>query len=151
MSLDRFKTAQASADAGFAQALAELESGAKRSHWIWYIFPQLVGLGHSPNARWYGVRGRDEAVAYLRDPELFARLQAVTEAVGRQLGDEVSLVTLMGGTTDALKLVSSLTLFERIARAEDKDHFAQRCAEILSLAERQGYARCTFTLAELRD
>lgn len=151
MSLDRFKIAQASGEAGFAQALKELEAGEKRSHWIWYIFPQLVGLGHSLNARRYGLRGREEAVAYVRDPELFARLQAATEAVGRQLGAGVSLVTLLGGTTDALKFVSSLTLFERIARAEGKDHFAQRCAEILSVAERQGYARCAFTLAELRE
>lgn len=150
MSLGRFKSAQASSEAGFARALKELNAGEKRSHWIWYIFPQLAGLGQSSTARWYGLRGRDEAVAYLRDPELFARLQAVTEAVGRHLGGGVSLVALMGGTTDALKLVSSLTLFERIAQAEGKKNFAQRCAEIVSLAERQGFARCEFTLAELR-
>src|SRR5687767_6020263 len=145
MSLARFKTAQDAANSGFATALAELQAGQKQSHWIWYVFPQLAGLGQSPTARLYGLAGLDEARAYRRDAELAGRLSAAVEAVAQHLARGLRLIDLMGGRTDALKLVSSLTLFERVAQDEGDADFAWRCAEILAVAERQGFPRCAFT------
>lgn len=151
MSLARFKAAQDAAEGGFAVALQELRAGRKQSHWIWYIFPQLVGLGRSSTARLYGLTGRNEARAYLKDPELFARLNQAIETVAGQLQNGVELVDLMGSTTDALKLVSCATLFERVAEDASRGELARRCAQILSMAERQGYPRCAFTQAELES
>src|SRR5205085_4519756 len=102
--LERFTRAQDGAG-GITQAIAELDAGAKRSHWIWYIFPQLAGLGSSPMAEMYGLRGADEAAAYLRHPVLRERLLSAMNAVRRQ---SVPLRTLMGSHIDALKLVSSM-------------------------------------------
>ena len=70
MSLERFHQAQAGRSAGYDTALAEIRAGGKRSHWIWYIFPQIEGLGHSSTARAYALRDLGEACAYLRDPIL---------------------------------------------------------------------------------
>jgi uncharacterized protein (DUF1810 family) len=83
--LARFKTAQEAAGDGFATALRELRAGRKTSHWIWYVFPQIEGLGSSPAARHYALAGPREAEAYLRDPVLGERLLAATEAAHRHL------------------------------------------------------------------
>jgi uncharacterized protein (DUF1810 family) len=99
--------------------LAEIRRGRKTSHWIWYIFPQLEGLGRSSIARAYAIRDLAEACNYLRDPLLRARYEEITSAVSDQLTRGVSLEDLMGSRTDALKLVSSLTLFRAAARALD--------------------------------
>src|SRR5262245_45334987 len=114
--LDRFKRAQ-EGPGGFAAALAELEAGRKRSHWIWYVFPQLAGLGQSAMAVRYGLQGVAEARAYLVDPELRDRLLRVTNAVLAQLQHESApaLADVMGSEIDALKLVSSMTLFREVA------------------------------------
>ncbi len=106
--LDRFVVAQ---DGVYPQALAELRGGAKRSHWMWFIFPQVAGLGHSAMARTYAIAGADEARAYLAHPVLGARLIEATEAVTAARG---SADTIMGGI-DAMKLRSSMTLFARVA------------------------------------
>jgi uncharacterized protein (DUF1810 family) len=79
--LDRFRTAQADSMAGFATALSELRAGRKTSHWIWYVFPQLAGLGRLPTARRFGLADVDEAAAYLRDPVLGTRLAESVAAV----------------------------------------------------------------------
>src|SRR6187402_2848253 len=100
--LDRFKTAQ---QHQYATALGELQAGRKRSHWIWFIFPQLEGLGSSAMARAFAVFGVDEAVEYLRDPVLRERLAAVTHTVA---SSPVPLRELMGSDVDARKLVSSM-------------------------------------------
>ena len=152
MSLERFLTAQSSTDRGFATALSELRAGRKRSHWIWYIFPQLAGLGHSTTAQFYALRDFAEASDYLAHPVLRTRLDEVTTAVGDQLDGGVALVELMGGKIDALKLVSSLTLFEQVAaKRVEPDRslqpFLETCTRILASAERQGFARCARTLA----
>jgi uncharacterized protein (DUF1810 family) len=139
--LDRFVRAQ---DAGgFAQAMAELEAGAKRSHWIWFVFPQLSGLGSSPMAEEFGVRGAEEAAAYLRHAVLRERLLAAMNAVKRQPGP---LRTLMGSQIDALKLVSSMTLFHEVARREGDDEIAQAAGGILAAAKQQGFHECEFTI-----
>jgi len=105
--LDRFVAAQASI---YAAALAELRAGRKRSHWMWFIFPQIAGLGQSAMARLYAISDLDQARAYLAHPVLGPRLRecvaAVAPSAGRRTPEEI-----MGGI-DAVKLRSSLTLFE---------------------------------------
>jgi uncharacterized protein (DUF1810 family) len=101
--LARFHDAQAR---DHADALAELRRGRKRGHWIWYVFPQLRGLGRSPTAAHYGIRDLGEARAYLADPVLGPRLREATEALCRHADPE----RVLGGL-DAMKARSSLTLF----------------------------------------
>jgi uncharacterized protein (DUF1810 family) len=79
--LGRFRVAQEDPRSGFATALAELRAGRKTSHWIWYVFPQLAGLGRLPTARRFGLADVDEAAAYLRDPVLGTRLAEAVAAV----------------------------------------------------------------------
>jgi uncharacterized protein (DUF1810 family) len=145
--LARFEEAQAGPGGGHAAALAELAAGAKRGHWIWYVFPQLAGLGQSHMSRRYAIRDLDEAVAYLADPVLAARLVEISAVVAAQLRRGVRLAALMGSDLDAAKLVSSLTLFERAAAP---DHaLATLATEILDAAEAQGHPRCRFTRERL--
>ncbi|MDB6092776.1 MAG: hypothetical protein JWM32_338 [Verrucomicrobia bacterium] len=153
MSLDRFKKAQEGKFAGYATALAELRAGRKTSHWIWYIFPQLAGLGHSSTARHYALKDLDEACDYLRDPLLRERLQTATQAVADKLAKDARITDLMGSSIDALKLVSSLTLCEiaarRLANSEAEQSFAaleKLCRQVLDAARPQGLERCQFTL-----
>lgn len=151
-SLERFHQAQASSHAGYNTALSEIRQGRKTSHWIWYIFPQIEGLGRSSTARAYALRDLAEACAYLRDPILRARYEEITGAVAEQLSRGRPLEELMGSKIDALKLVSSITLFRAAARSlanEDPtfDALAQRCKSILEQAAAQGYPPCTQTLA----
>ncbi|GGL30769.1 DUF1810 domain-containing protein [Phycicoccus endophyticus] len=109
--VSRFVAAQ---DAGgtYAQALSELRAGHKRSHWMWFVLPQLAGLGRSPTARYYGVGGLVEARAYLAHPVLGPRLVECCEALLALDGDDP--VAVLGGI-DAVKLRSSMTLFARAA------------------------------------
>ena len=156
MSLARFHQAQASPSAGYDTALAEIRRGRKTSHWIWYIFPQLESLGRSSIARAYALRDLAEACDYLRDPLLRARYEEIAGAVSDQLARGVALEDLMGSRTDALKLVSSLTLFRAAAQSlagEDPNFapLAQRCDSILEETTAQGYPPCTHTLAQLAD
>ena len=154
----RFRRAQDEGDAGFEVALRELQAGRKRSHWIWYVFPQLAGLGQSAMAQAFGIRDRDEAESYLRDDVLRARLARAVATVAEQLEDPRSLRLddLMGGHIDALKLVSSLTLFEAVAidlhAREPEEALAALAADAsrgLAVADSQGYPRCAFTLRQL--
>lgn len=106
--LDRFVVAQ---DGVYPQALAELRAGAKRSHWMWFVFPQIAGLGQSAMARTYAIAGADEARAYLAHLVLGTRLIEATAAV---TGAQGSAEAIMGGI-DAVKLRSSMTLFAAVA------------------------------------
>lgn len=106
--LDRFVRAQ---DGGtWEAALAELERGRKTTHWMWFVFPQIAGLGRSPMAQRYAISSLEEAEAYLRHPVLGPRLvlAATTVAVAPGTAEEI-----LGGI-DAVKLRSSMTLFTRI-------------------------------------
>ena len=143
--LERFTRAQ---ERDFAQALAELDAGRKRSHWIWYVFPQLAGLGSSPAAQTYGLHGVEEADAYLRHPVLRDRLLAAANAVRRHLERESpgGLRSLMGSDIDALKLVSSMTLFREAARRAGDEEVASAAHAILLAAKTQGFSECEFTL-----
>jgi uncharacterized protein (DUF1810 family) len=154
MSLDRFHKAQASASNGYDTALAEIRRGRKTSHWIWYIFPQIEGLGRSSTARAYAIRDLAEACEYLRDPLLRARYEEIAGGVSEQLASGRALEDLMGGSIDALKLVSSLTLFRAAAQrlvADDPtfNFLAQRCDSILGQTNAQGYPPCAQTRSRL--
>ena len=105
--LDRFVTAQADS---YATALGELRRGRKQSHWMWWVFPQLAGLGHSATARAYAIRSADEARAYLAHPLLAARLVEATAAVTAATGTAEAIL----GAVDAMKLRSSMTLFDAV-------------------------------------
>jgi uncharacterized protein (DUF1810 family) len=105
--LRRFVEAQ---DRVYETVLAELRNGAKRSHWIWFVFPQLRGLGRSGTAQHYGISGLDEARAYLADPVLGPRLRECTQLVVAIDGRSVNEIF---GWPDNLKVCSSMTLFAR--------------------------------------
>lgn len=104
--LSRFIEAQARA---YDAALQELRDGRKRTHWMWFVFPQLRGLGRSEMAHRYGIAGLDEARAYLRHPLLDARLADCTRAMLAHAG--TPLATILG-VPDDLKFVSCMTLFD---------------------------------------
>ena len=152
--LERFVAAQA--DGEFEAALAEMRAGRKRGHWIWYVFPQLAGLGTSQLSRTYAIGGGDEAAAYLRHPLLSARLLQIAEAAAEQTRKGVPLTTMMGSPVDAAKLVSSMTLFGIVARSLPEEQrtavtsaIADAADAILSAATSQGFARCGHTEAAL--
>ena len=106
--LQRFIDAQ---EGIYETALAELRAGAKRSHWMWFIFPQLAGLGRSSTAQFYGIASLAEARAYLDHPLLGARLRECVEALLPWRGRPAEQIL---GPIDTLKLRSSLTLFDRV-------------------------------------
>jgi uncharacterized protein (DUF1810 family) len=96
VSLERFHDAQADAHSGDQAALAEMRSGRKRKHWIWYVFPQLAGLGRSGAAQYYAIQDLAEACEYLRDSLLRARYEEITAAVAEKLEAGVPVERLMG-------------------------------------------------------
>ena len=112
--LSRFLTAQnEGTPSSFERALSELKSGRKRSHWIWFVLPQLRCLGRSATAIHFGIEDLEEARAYLADPVLRERLEQVISVLAEQLEHpDQSLRKLMGKPIDATKTISSLTLFE---------------------------------------
>jgi len=103
--LERFVTAQAPV---FETVLAELRAGCKRSHWMWFVFPQLRGLGHSSTARFYGISSIEEARAYLAHPLLGPRLDLCTRIV---VTSESSSLHAIFGSPDDMKFRSCVTLF----------------------------------------
>ena len=114
--LERFVAAQ---DGGGThdRALAELRAGRKQSHWIWFVFPQIEGLGRSPTARAYAISSLAEARAYLDHPLLGPRLRESADALlGLDSGDAEAVM----GTVDAVKLRSSMTLFARADPDDDR-------------------------------
>ena len=94
---------------GYRQALEEIRSGRKINHWIWYIFPQLRCLGRRSLAHYYGVADKDEAQRYLEHPMLGARIREITEALLAH--KDKSAISILG-ETDAIKLRSSMTMFD---------------------------------------
>lgn len=108
--LTRFVTAQ---QGTYDTALAELRAGRKQTHWMWFIFPQIAGLGRSETARFYAIADRAEAKAYLTHRVLGARLVEATQAIlswaGRRSAESIL------GPVDALKFHSSMTLFDAVA------------------------------------
>ena len=105
LSVERFLKAQ---EGDYEVALAEIRAGRKQSHWIWYIFPQLKGLGRSGTSEYNGIDGMEEAKAYLKNPVLRGRLVEISEALLGLASDDADDVM---GFPDNLKLRSSMTLF----------------------------------------
>jgi uncharacterized protein (DUF1810 family) len=118
--LERFIDAQASV---YDAARAELAAGRKQSHWMWFVFPQIQGLGSSPTAKRFAITGLDEAIAYLNHPVLGARLRECAGLVHALEGKSVSEIF---GYPDDLKFHSSMTLFAETAKknptANGDDH-----------------------------
>ena len=131
--LERFVEAQVPA---YAQALAELRCGRKESHWMWFVFPQIAGLGSSPMARHYAIASAGEARAYLAHPLLGSRLREATEAVLTHRGRSAEAIF---GPVDAVKFRSSMTLFEaaggggRFGEAIDGFYEGRRDSRTLAL------------------
>lgn len=110
MNLERFVKAQ---EYSYGNALREIKMGRKSSHWVWYIFPQIKGLGRSYNARYYAINDLDEARAYVEHSILNARLREITSELLKH--KEVEVEHLMGSRIDAMKLRSSMTLFDVVS------------------------------------
>ena len=115
-SLDRFVEAQ---EHMYEIALEEIKNGEKQSHWMWYIFPQIRGLGMSSMAHIYGIAGLDEAKAYLDHPTLSVRLFELSEAL---LKHKKKRPEAIFGYTDAMKLRSSMTLFALVSEDDSVFH-----------------------------
>lgn len=107
--LERFVKAQ---EHDYQVALQEVQAGCKRSHWMWYLFPQIKGLGRSETAQYYAIQSAEEAKAYLAHPILGKRLQEISVAL---LGLPTSDAQTVFGYTDSLKLRSSMTLFYQVS------------------------------------
>jgi uncharacterized protein (DUF1810 family) len=137
--LDRFLSAQTEC---YLDALNELQAGEKKNHWMWYIFPQLKGLGSSSTATYYGISGLEEAQAYLGNGTLRMRLIESTEAV---LGIEHRSLREIFGDPDNYKFRSSMTLFEAVnpkiecfASCLEKYYNGRRDLETLRLLDSGG-------------
>lgn len=111
--LERFVTAQNKNRESYAVALSEIKAGQKQTHWIWYIFPQLMELGYSQRAKDYGITDIDEAKLYLAHPVLGERLREISQALLDLESDDANYV--MHGYPDDLKLRSSMTLFAQVS------------------------------------
>jgi len=112
LNLERFVEAQAPV---YDRALSELKAGRKQSHWMWFVFPQIAGLGHSPMAQHYAIQNLAEARAYLAHPLLGARLRECTQAAQDVEGKTAHEIF---GSPDDLKFCSSLTLFDLASPAD---------------------------------
>lgn len=137
--LDRFVNAQDTELYTFSEALNEIREGHKRGHWIWYVFPQIKGLGHSHNSEFYGISSRDEAKAYLEHPELGKRLRDITKALLNC--NNPSAFNILG-FPDVLKVQSCMTLFDLVSPNDifnevlDKYYEGKRCEKTI---RRLGY------------
>ncbi len=136
--LNRFVQAQAGV---YDIAMAELRAGRKQTHWMWFIFPQLRGLGHSPTAHHFGIASIGEAQAYLAHPLLGTRLESATQAV---LGIPGRSLAAIFGSPDDLKFRSSMTLFA--TASPDAAAFCEDALKRFCGGERDGA-----TLALLRE
>ena len=148
VNLDRFKLAHESGGTAggetYETALAELKSGQKTSHWIWYVFPQGPIGGRSSTALKYQIQNLEEAKAYVADSLLFGRLVEVTTILRGQLQSHVldgvqghrALQQIMGSDIDAIKTVSCMTLFTSVVREDSSDavmEFQVAAEEILEM------------------
>ena len=136
LDLKRFVSAQ---EEVYDRVLAELRNGDKQSHWMWYIFPQLDGLAHSTTSKYYAIKSREEAIAYLNHPILGTRLRECADII---LAIEGKTVSEIFGYPDNLKLKSSMTLFSNattdsiFARVLDKYFQGERDEKTLQLLKK---------------
>lgn len=136
--LHRFITAQ---ERDYSTALVEIKEGHKRSHWMWYIFPQIQGLGLSGTSKYYAIKDLAEAEAYLSHPVLGCRLIEICHALLEVMGSDAHAIF---GSPDDMKLRSSMTLFAAVAGADvvfrdvlDKFFGGTRDATTMQLIQRQ--------------
>lgn len=111
MTTDNFKRFIAAQEASYPIALAEIKNGKKRSHWMWYIFPQIQGLGFSETSRFYAIKDIQEAEAFLQHPVLGSRLIEICNALLEVNGNDAHTIF---GSPDDMKLKSSMTLFASV-------------------------------------
>ena len=134
--LDDLREFHVQSNRDYAEALNEIKSGRKTSHWIWYIFPQLALHGYSYNAKYFGLKSLSEAVLFLNDPVLGPRLVEISEVALDWLRKDKPINHLMGSSIDSLKLLASSTLF--YYASEGSDHNAlfkelmEKCQEALA-------------------
>lgn len=134
--IERFVEAQNTPYNSYPDALAEICNGRKYTHWVWYIFPQLRGLGYSHNAHFYGISGREEARRYLQHPVLGERLREISRALLQH--KDLEAEAILGGI-DAMKVRSCMTLFDAISPGDvfadvlDTFYAGSRCESTLSL------------------
>lgn len=132
--MERFIKAQDSGWATYSEALSEIKEGHKQGHWIWYVFPQIKGLGHSQNSESYGISGKDEAKAYLEHPVLGKRLRDITKALLECLNPSAYNIL---GFPDVLKVQSCMTLFDLVSPNDifndvlDKYYEGKRCVKTI--------------------
>ena len=137
---ERFIKAQDSYDS-YMSALEEIKRGQKQSHWIWYVFPQIEGLGHSTMAKKYAIRSLQEAKAYLGNDKLNARLREITRALLEHAGDKD--ITHIMGHIDAMKVRSCMTLFDIVSPHDifeevlDKFYDGERCKATLNIVREE--------------
>jgi len=137
----------------YEQALSEIDAGRKRTHWMWFIFPQITGLGSSSTAAHYAIRDRAEAAAFLHDPTLGPGYRTLVDAVWHQVTERGTTIRELFGRPDDQKLVSSLTLFAGVAAELDGGwpDTVTKANDILDHAEQQGLPRCAATQRFLAD
>lgn len=140
----------------FDRALGEIEAGRKCSHWMWYVFPQVSGLGFSPTSRQYAIDSLQEAKAFLEHPVLGVRYRQVVDAVWNQVVELGATVHDLFGSPDDAKLVSSLTLFSSVAgqpdsNLPDRAAFIATAEAILRAAYNQGLTKCLTTERFIAD
>ncbi|MBE6416372.1 MAG: DUF1810 domain-containing protein [Akkermansiaceae bacterium] len=138
--MEKFLEAQNDEYEGYGQALSEITRGRKVSHWIWYIFPQIQGLGSSATCRKYALSGAREALDYLNHPTLGNRLMEISRALLKHKGRTPEYIL---GYVDALKVCSCMTLFDYVcpdsvfAEVLDAFYGGQRCTPTLDILSRQ--------------
>ena len=150
MTIDLLRFVEAQRDT-FERAFGEIEAGRKQSHWMWFIFPQVSGLGVSSISQRYALASMEEAAAYLQHPVLGAGYLRIVDAVWHQVIEEGVSIGALFGSPDDSKLVSSLTLFAAVARGVDPARpdlamFVTHADEILRAAATEGLAQCMTTL-----
>lgn len=134
--LQRFILAQ-EINHAYDKALEEIKAGRKQSHWIWYVFPQIVGLGYSSKSRYYGITSLEEAKEYLEDETLRNRLYEITNALMEQEG---SAEEIFGGI-DAIKVRSCMTLFDLVSpddvfsKVLEKFYEGSKCERTISIVK----------------
>lgn len=140
--IDRFVNAHS---AHFCRALSEIKDGGKDTDWMWFVFPQIQGLGGSNDARRYAVQSIEMAEALLRDKEVRRNLDQIVQEVRVQLSVSGRTINSLLGNTDDRKLVSSLTLFAEVARRLDLSDLVQNSTQILRRSRREGFRTCQAT------
>ena len=113
--IERFLEAQDKSYYDYGSALEEMRNGWKFGHWIWYVFPQMKGIGHSAKSELYGIADRDEAVAYLQNATLNGRIHEICEALLSHKGKPINKIF---GSIDAEKVKASMTLFDVVSPNE---------------------------------